>query len=580
AIAVLLGWDIPVCLTLNVSALGGAVSAPRLRRVGLSAVAASLALAFSLIGGGIVDQSHQDRPWAPPPSPRDEIYPPYALLPTPPGTESFSIDPERDAVVSDSHRATIAVPAATFDGLTRLDESVREEDTPRQLVRAGSEIYLEALDQSGAPAVARQALTVRMPYLRVFGSGEDLAIYRFSESEGWVALPGKADPQNRTIEASTAELGLLAVLGPKPSAPSPMNPFALLAVPHAEAATVSLSPTSGVGGTTITPTGSGFKANSTIKVYFANIFLGNCSSSASGALKSSCVFNAPSEPNGTYEVRFTDSNNTSASANFTITGSGGPQLNLSPSSGPTGTTVTVSGGGWSTSATITVYFNSSSVATCTTDTSGNINSGCTFTVPSVSVGTYPVVGYDSGNGNNIGAADFAVGSSGVTLTLTPSSGLSGTSVTVTGTGYGASKTITVKYNGTTVATCSSNVSGNITSGCTFTVPSNPQGFYSVTASDGTLTGNATFNEGAAATATPTSTPTNTATPTATPTNTPTATPTNTPTATPTNTPTATPTNTPTATPTNTPTATPTNTPTATPTNTPTATPTNTPTATP
>jgi uncharacterized repeat protein (TIGR01451 family) len=57
------------------------------------------------------------------------------------------------------------------------------------------------------------------------------------------------------------------------------------------------------------------------------------------------------------------------------------------------------------------------------------------------------------------------------LTLTPSSGPPGTSVTPTGNGYGNGKSATVTFNGTQVSTCIT-TSGNLTAGCAFTVPAN------------------------------------------------------------------------------------------------------------
>ena len=78
-----------------------------------------------------------------------------------------------------------------------------------------------------------------------------------------------------------------------------------------------------------------------------------------------------------------------------------PAIFLSPSSGHVSTSVTISGSGLVASANLAVTYDDSSAGmptTCTTDASGNTNSGCTFTVPFSSVlGPHTITASDGTN---------------------------------------------------------------------------------------------------------------------------------------------------------------------------------------
>ena len=69
------------------------------------------------------------------------------------------------------------------------------------------------------------------------------------------------------------------------------------------------------------------------------------------------------------------------------------------------------------------------------------------------------------------------------LTLNPISGFVGTMVTVSGSGFYPSSTITIKYSGSTEATVKSTSSGSLPSRVTFTVPASATGDHSVSATD-------------------------------------------------------------------------------------------------
>lgn len=81
------------------------------------------------------------------------------------------------------------------------------------------------------------------------------------------------------------------------------------------------------------------------------------------------------------------------------------------------------------------------------------------------------------------------------ISLSPHSGPAGTSVTVAGSNLIASHNLTVTYDGSTAGmptTCTTDASGNITSGCAFIVPFSDLGSHTITASDGTNSPTVTF----------------------------------------------------------------------------------------
>ncbi|MGD0396567.1 MAG: hypothetical protein ABSB26_06620 [Nitrososphaerales archaeon] len=83
-----------------------------------------------------------------------------------------------------------------------------------------------------------------------------------------------------------------------------------------------------------------------------------------------------------------------------------------------------------------------------------------------------------------------------TVSLSPSLGAVGTSVTITGSNLIASHNLTVTYDGSAAGmptTCTTDASGNISSGCKFIVPSSsPPSSQTIIVSDGTNNPTATF----------------------------------------------------------------------------------------
>jgi hypothetical protein len=144
-------------------------------------------------------------------------------------------------------------------------------------------------------------------------------------------------------------------------------------------------------------------------------------------------------------------------------------ISVNPGTGAIGTSTSVSGSGFAANTTVHVFFNRNGgkqIGAESTDGSGNLP-GFNVTIPSVIAGSYPIIATD---GTNVATTTFTVPSS---LTLNPSSGGSGTSVSVMGAGYLAGEGIVVSWDhpgqGNQVAAPTADSSGTfITS---FSVPS-------------------------------------------------------------------------------------------------------------
>lgn len=183
-----------------------------------------------------------------------------------------------------------------------------------------------------------------------------------------------------------------------------------------------------------------------------------------------------------------------------------PILNLNPSSGRIGSSVTVSGQQFSYSSAINIYFDTQEVATAQSDSSGRLAS-TVFTVPTAVAGVHTITAVDADD--NSGTATFTV--LAPTLSLTPNSGFVGTQVTVSGTNFNPSSTVTITFDGATVATTTATSSGTLPTGGSapkFTVQTINAGSHTISANDGVNSVSATFTVNPSIVINPTSGPRN------------------------------------------------------------------------
>lgn len=245
-------------------------------------------------------------------------------------------------------------------------------------------------------------------------------------------------------------------------------------------AAITVAPTSGAADTNVSITGKGFIASSNIAISYDGVNVTTIPaalvSDASGTFAGN--FKVPASASGTHIITVSDGTN-SLTANFTTSAS---PATVGPTSGPVGTNVTASGVGFKPSTKLTIIYNGVQVASPTTDAKGNFS--VTFAIPASSTGAHAM---SISDGTAIQSYSFSVTP---TSKMTPLSGVIGTDVTATGSGWGSSKPVTVKYDSDQIA--SSTTDANGTFNAVFKAPKSKGGNHLVTVSDGTTTATFTF----------------------------------------------------------------------------------------
>ena len=214
----------------------------------------------------------------------------------------------------------------------------------------------------------------------------------------------------------------------------------------------SISPTSGPRNSLVTITGSGFTVtNNTVK------FTGNYIKVVTGIASTngtSLTFSVPATidppfelPLGIYSVSVMNSNGTSNSVNFTVTGSpqsGVPTItNISPTSGPVGTYITITGSGFTRnlnriSSNISGVLQSNAFSTD--------GASLTFVLPQQAISGLHRISITNANGTS-NTIDFTVPDKPTISSISQASGPVGTTVTITGSRFtSAGNTVTLAYS--------------------------------------------------------------------------------------------------------------------------------------
>lgn len=202
---------------------------------------------------------------------------------------------------------------------------------------------------------------------------------------------------------------------------------------------VTISPTSGPVGTVVSVTGSGFAANTVITITFDGAEVTTApptvTTDANGAFTAS--FKVPSAKRGAHTVKATDGINVDT-ATFTVEG----KVTVSPIKGPVGTSVTVTGTGHTAGVSVDIYWDNTKVASVSTDGKGSFTA--TFTVPTVSKGDYTIKAIDGAGYETEHPATFTVTEK---ISLSPTSGKPGTTVTIKGSQFTGGATVQLKIAG-------------------------------------------------------------------------------------------------------------------------------------
>ncbi len=260
--------------------------------------------------------------------------------------------------------------------------------------------------------------------------------------------------------------------------------------------TLVLVPTSGAVGSTTVVAGTGFAASSAVSFALA----GNPASSSACLTDgvgnfSACTVTIPAAPYGAQPLVAT-AGTVQQSATFDV----GTTVTVAPTSGPVGSSTTASGSGFPASEAVTFTLDGVDAPSTSCTSFANGSFACAVTIPAVPHGAQPfiaVAGADSAS------TTFTVGTS---LSLSPTSGIVGSSTTATGAGFAASETITFVLDGTSATShgCSSSPTGTFS--CVVTIPEVPGGAETMHAFDGTNYGHATFTLVANVTLSPNSGP--------------------------------------------------------------------------
>jgi hypothetical protein len=249
-------------------------------------------------------------------------------------------------------------------------------------------------------------------------------------------------------------------------------------------ATMSISPTSGPVDTIIAISGKGFRASGNITVTFDGGIITTLSSlysTADGTISSS--FKAPASATGNHVITVSDGT-TTLNANFSASSTAG----IDVTSGTVGTTVNISGTGFKTKAAISITYNNAQIATTVAGTNGNFTA--IVVIPSASTGAHSLVVTDQ---TNTYTYTFSVTPVASMVPQSPTVGNVGTLINISGTGFSASKTITVTYDSNAVTlTAPSSTDANGMFTASFSAPASIGGNHTVVVSDGTNSQTFTF----------------------------------------------------------------------------------------
>jgi hypothetical protein len=240
------------------------------------------------------------------------------------------------------------------------------------------------------------------------------------------------------------------------------------------AQSVSLSSTSGPPGTSVTVSGSGFTAGDTYQITFAPgtiyEYLLVPTTNISGTSFSVSI-TIPPAPRGSYTINI-NTNRWDFNPTFQIT----PQIVLTANAGFDGNDVTASGQGFRAESAINIIFNGSTVASTTSDTSGEFNA-VDFLIPSLPRGQYNVYASDvTGSSPNVAFTILPY------FTISPAEGPVGTQLELGGTGFARNNKITIYWDSLTIT--SNIVTGSTGSfTATIAVPETTRGAHVVIAKD-------------------------------------------------------------------------------------------------
>jgi hypothetical protein len=230
-------------------------------------------------------------------------------------------------------------------------------------------------------------------------------------------------------------------------------------------------------GDSLTITGTGFPLNAPISVTLD----GNPvtitpvpMTTSSGSINFS--FPAPEATKGSHVVSIQVAGSAAMTATITIKEK---MLGIEPTEGFIGDTISISGNGFAAGPAKVYMGTTQAEENIIIGSNGSFNG--TFTIPQIAGGTYDVTITDSA-----GTLGTALGKVTVnpTMGITPTSGIFDDPITVTGSGFGPQKSLSIVIDGAySLGNATSTNKGEIPANTTFTVPNLPKGQHTVRVSD-------------------------------------------------------------------------------------------------
>ncbi len=237
------------------------------------------------------------------------------------------------------------------------------------------------------------------------------------------------------------------------------------------------NPASGSPGTRVYLTGTGFTAGNSIRIYFNTTGSTSGTSISGGTVPSSgnisTSFYVPTNtPKGTYLITlYTTDDGASNSQGFEVT----PKIALSDTSGYVGDEITVTGNGFTANRNVTIQFDGVTQITTTATSYGTINPS--LTIPKHVRGSYYVTAIDY-YGQSV-TAYFTISSK---LTISPTTAAAGDLLTIAGTGFGGSQSVTIYFDGTSVTSSTTDSQGSFTIS-NYALPKTYTGTHTIRAQD-------------------------------------------------------------------------------------------------
>ncbi|GAH59961.1 unnamed protein product, partial [marine sediment metagenome] len=234
---------------------------------------------------------------------------------------------------------------------------------------------------------------------------------------------------------------------------------------------IGLDPDAGPVGTGVEISGDNFSDREDITVEYdgdeIGIESGDSRTDVGGEF--TCIIIIPESTRGNHTITVEDESGIFAEAEFTVE----PEITITPTSGVGGDEVAVSGTGFRASRSVTITFDGDTVTTSPTSvrTDGRGSFSASFDIP---IGTQGIYEVEASDGTYEASADFALSGS---FSISQTSGYVGTEITVSGTGFRASKSINTTFGNIGVGTTTSNADGSFTD--SFLVPGLPSGTYQV-----------------------------------------------------------------------------------------------------